>query len=257
MSIYAIDLKNLPNEAHFSFHKEVETKLDTHSATALGVEALVASYVAQITREDTALEIIRKSGLTAPLEVADQKRDNLFRGFSLTVDGACLHYDPSKQQAALGIQLVLDHYGNVAQKMRDAESGSIINLVNELRSNHAQSLTALSLGPWLDALEAANEDYRDLRGSRDSETGSRTALRMVEERPKTDDIYRSIVERINALIIVNGSAAYEAFVNDLNGQIEHYKQIIAQRKGHAASGTASEGETENSGTGEINPVTLP
>ena len=116
------------------------------------------------------------------------------------------------------------------------------------------------MGAWLDALEAANEDYIDLRGSRDSEVGSRTALRMVEERPKTDDIYRGIVERINALMIVNGSAAYEAFVNALNGQVEHYKQIIAQRQGMAAAGGESNtetGEVVEVGDGEITPNPLP
>ena len=254
MNIYGIKLSSLPNEAHFAFHKGVQTKVEKYSATTLGIEALFADYLAQLQREDTALEVIRKSGLTATIDEADRKRDNLFRGLSLAIQSGCLHYDAAKQQAGLALQVVMDHYGNIAQKMRDAETGAIMNLAAELKGNLAGELTALSLTAWVDALEAANEDFKDLRESRDAEGGAKTQLRMAEERPLTDDIYRAMTERINALMIVNGAATYAAFVNELNVQIEHYRQIIAQRQGMAAasgngSGTPVEG-------GEVVPAPL-
>jgi hypothetical protein len=253
MSIYAIKLKDLVNESHFAFHKGVQTKVEKYTAATLGIETLFASYLTQLQREDTALEVIRKSGLTATIEEADHKRDNLFRGLSLAIQSACLHYDAAKQQAGLALQVVMDHYGNVAQKMRDAETGAIMNLASELKDNHAAELIALSLNAWVDELETANEEFKDLRESRDAEGGAKTSLRMAEERPATDDIYRAMVERINALMIVNGEATYGAFVNELNVQIEHYKQIIAQRKGMATAG-GSDGETVD-GT-EVTPPLL-
>jgi hypothetical protein len=39
------------------------------------------------------------------------------------------------------------------------------------------------------------------------------------------------VERINALIIVNGATAYASFVNELNARIDAYNQMLALRKG--------------------------
>ena len=54
---------------------------------------------------------------------------------------------------------------------------------------------------------------------------------MKETRVAVDQCYHEIVERINALIIVNGATAYASFVNELNARIGAYNQMLALRKG--------------------------
>ena len=54
---------------------------------------------------------------------------------------------------------------------------------------------------------------------------------MKEVRNKLDASYKTIVSRINALIIVNGETAYCDFVTELNICIESYKLNLAQRQG--------------------------
>jgi len=73
-----------------------------------------------------------------------------------------------------------------------------------------------------------------LKESRYSEDASKTQLVMKEARTKVDASYRAMVTRINALIIVNGDAAYKTFVNELNARIDSSNLIIAQRQGRNA-----------------------
>lgn len=54
---------------------------------------------------------------------------------------------------------------------------------------------------------------------------------MKDVRIELDTAYETITKRINALVIVNGPEAYEAFINELNQRIEKYNDIMAQRQG--------------------------
>jgi hypothetical protein len=50
-----------------------------------------------------------------------------------------------------------------------------------------------------------------------------------------DAAYRTIIERIEALVIVEGLENYEAFIRRLNVVITKYSNILAQRQGRRAS----------------------
>lgn len=54
---------------------------------------------------------------------------------------------------------------------------------------------------------------------------------MKQVRYDVDTAYRAIVDRINALIVINGESAYKNFVIEMNLRISKYKNLIAQRKG--------------------------
>jgi hypothetical protein len=87
----------------------------------------------------------------------------------------------------------------------------------------------------MDALETANKTVDQLMTERYEESEAKTALVMREVRIKIDDAYNAIIERINALIIVEGEEKYREFVTALNVVIKRYNDIQAQRKGKAAA----------------------
>ena len=60
---------------------------------------------------------------------------------------------------------------------------------------------------------------------------ARPAFNMKAARIATDQSYKAIVDRINALITIDGDAKYAAFVTSLNNRIDQYNSSIAQRKG--------------------------
>jgi len=72
--------------------------------------------------------------------------------------------------------------------------------------------------------------FDDLKNNRYSAEAAKTILRMKQERVKTDAIYHEIVERINALAIVEGDAAYAGFINEMKKSIEGYDNTIQIRR---------------------------
>jgi hypothetical protein len=63
---------------------------------------------------------------------------------------------------------------------------------------------------------------------------------MKEVRIDVDEAYRTLVNKINALIIVNGEAPYVEFVNKLNQRIEAYTNNLALYKGRAKTTAPAE-----------------
>ncbi|MEI6754668.1 MAG: DUF6261 family protein [Paludibacter sp.] len=59
---------------------------------------------------------------------------------------------------------------------------------------------------------------------------------MKEARVKIDTIYRQLVERLNALIVVEGEAAYAGFVTELNKRIEGYDNTVSIRRAKGKKG---------------------
>ena len=48
-----------------------------------------------------------------------------------------------------------------------------------------------------------------------------------------DNTYRDIIKRINALMLINGTANHEAFARELNVRIEKMNNSLAMRKGRS------------------------
>lgn len=233
MKINEFSLARLRNEEHFQFHTSFRDLVVTTKATILKIEALFTVYQPQLTSELESLDVVRKNSISDDLIVADTERDNVFRGMCDAVKSGLNHYDANVQAAAKRLQILLDTYGNLAAKNYDAETGGIVSLLNDLNSGYVADARVLALEGWINELGAKNKAYDDLKNNRYSTEASKTILRMKEERVKTDNIYRQITERINALIIVEGEAVYAGFVNELNKRIEGFDNTVTLRRAKA------------------------
>ena len=222
---------HLRNEEWFQFFTEFKSLVEQYHPGTLNIEALFAVFVTLYIDADNALEIIRKSATTEQLAEADRSRDIVFRGFSDAVKSASSHFDPAKREAARRLQIVIDHYGNVARQSYDTETASIYNFVQEMNGTHAAEVATLGLEDWIRQLDADNQAFDALNQTRYTEKEGMPDLRMNDIRKKIDRNYRDMLDRIDASILLNGETQYAAFVNALNLRIEHYDNIIAIRKG--------------------------
>ncbi|HEY9114563.1 MAG TPA: DUF6261 family protein [Bacteroidales bacterium] len=260
MKITSIRLKELRNEEHAEFFNVFKGKLNNYAASWLVLIPLVTEFDVRYNKETQALELIRKSAKTQAINDADDKRDTTFRGMSYSNLAATCHFTPAIREAGLRLQVVLDHYGNLAAKSLDIESASIRNLLEELNTNYAADMALTGLDAWATQLELDNNAVVELMEDRNLEAAGKTTLRMKNVRVEVDEVYKAITGMINSMMFGSAPTEYDAFVNELNIHIDRYNLKIAQRKGHAASGngeSSSEGESQETGTGEINPVTLP
>ncbi|HEY9114569.1 MAG TPA: DUF6261 family protein [Bacteroidales bacterium] len=258
MEINALSLNRLRNEEHYDFGGELVGLMEVYSPATLSIEALWPTFVAAHAKENSALEVIRKSALTGTIAELDQARDTTFRGLSDLAKANCNHFDVAKREKALRLEVVFGHYGNLSVLPYGEETASIENLCEELESNYADELATFGLTEWVTELKAKNLDFKDIRANRFTESANKNDDNMKEVRLEADAAYKAIVNRINAGIVFNGPAAYEAFVNELNQRIESYKIVLAQRRGRTAGGETADAGESNEGTGvDVTPNTLP
>jgi hypothetical protein len=219
----------LRNEEWFQFFTEFRDLVNKYSPVTLDVVELYILFEECYGNANVALDVIRKSLETALMDEADQKRDHTFRGFIDATKSARNHFNPEKQTAANELLILVDYFGNLAERAPNEETAAIFNFLQELRGTYAPQIVTLGLTDWVTELENNNLAYEELVKKRNVTVTSRTNLRMVEVRKQTQVVYRSIIERIEALIVVNGESQYAAFVTELNGFIKRYSDVIKLR----------------------------
>ncbi|MDR1553515.1 MAG: DUF6261 family protein [Prevotellaceae bacterium] len=242
-NIIRVRFEYLRNEVHVAYNNTFSALVDKYTPEALGISTQYNEYQRLFADEVSVLDVIRKSELTTEIDEQDHVRDKIFRGFADAVKSALNHFNAEKRKAANRLEVIFENYGNIAAKTLDQETVAIQDIIRELRSNdNAPLITLLALGDWVSQLEVENNRFEQLMLDRYTETSQRPALRMRDVRNTVDKCLRQILDRIEALSLVNGAAAYESFISELNTVSERYKNILAQEKGERKSKPETEAE---------------
>jgi hypothetical protein len=221
--------EHLRNEAHVEYNETVSGLITKYNPQGIQIQS--AAYKSSLNDEVSVLDVIRKSEYTIEISDQDHVRDEIFRGFDEAVQSACHHFDLNKRKSAEKIDVVLEHYGNIAAKTFDQETAAIDDLLRELNDNYSADITLLGLNDWLTQLAAENRKFKQLMSERYTEAAQRPKTRMKSARAETDKAFRSMLDMLEALLKVNGVDAYMPFINELNAVSERYKNQIAQAAG--------------------------
>jgi hypothetical protein len=232
MEIIKIKLPALRNGEHYQLMVGAAQDIKDANPETLNVAQLYPDFVDIVGKEDIALEAIPKSPLTQQVTDADEARDSAFRGFALAVETQSYNPDPAKVQAAYNIQVVIDHYGNIALKPYTEETTAINNLVQDINTRCADDVALLGIGEWITELNNTNKAFDDLMNRRFDKAAGQPHINLRETRKAADKIFSEIINRINASIIIYGEANYADFVNKLNERIGYFRNTLAKRKGH-------------------------
>lgn len=229
MEILDLSLTRLRNEEHHEFHAGFFELVNRFGVDTLGISMLIPPYTELFSNEGDALNFIRKNGITDEMVESDIARDTTTRGFIWHIKSACSHFDINKRKAGERIQIVLDEFGDIAEKPFDMETTSINSLVSKLTRDYAADIATLGVNDWLTELLNQNTAYTALTNNRYTNETTKTQFRMKEVRLEVDAAYRGIVKRMNALIELNGPSAYSDFVKELNLRIAKYGSKKAVR----------------------------
>jgi len=137
------------------------------------------------------------------------------------------------KEAARKLKIVFDRFGNVAQLPLNEETSAIYNLVQEVMENHVSDADKLGLKPWMNKLNADNKAYEALVTGGYEEEATKSELKVKATRAEVDKVVHQIIERIEALIVIEGADNYSEFVRRLNLIFERYANTLAQRQGIA------------------------
>jgi hypothetical protein len=214
--------------------------VDKVGAGSLGITSPYnEKYKPALLKELALLDFIRQSPLTAQIEEQDHLRDSIIRGLVALVKALVRHPIAAKREAGAELERILAHYGNVAERSYDDETAAIDDIIREFATAVNAALVATAgIGEWIEQLAAANAKFSELMEARYAEVGSRPETSMTEARAAVDEALDIILDRVEAMIVLNGidyTAGLAPFVNEYNALVERFQHILAIEKGRRAA----------------------
>ena len=231
MKIKGLSQSKMRNDEYFQYHTEFIELVNRAGADNLKIEPQFETYMPLYAQVDEALMKIMKSAYTAKIQEADKRRDKVFRGLVDKCRAAEKHFRPEAQQAAEKLKILFNTYGNLAKRPLNEQTSGVYNLLQELEGRFADDIRAVGVEEWVAELKDANNAFVELYRQRFDETTERTDIVLRKARTALDAAYRTIIERINALVIVEGEERWIDFIRSLNTVIDKYATIIKQRTG--------------------------
>jgi len=221
----------LRNNEHFQFNTEFRDLVVEHGAESLKVAAHFAIYLSAYNKEDEGLKRIVKSLYTEKIREADKARDEIFSGMAEIAAASLKHYAPDVREAAKKLKILFGTYGNVSAMPLNEQTSAVNNILQDLRGEYSAAAQTVGITGWADELETRNNTFETFVKGRFREAASQNGVAVKAAREEVDAAYDTIVERINALVIVEGEGAYAAFIRTLNAVVTKYNAILNGRLG--------------------------
>ena len=225
--IESIYMARIPGGAHFLFVNNVCERAEADAKIKVGAKAELEALRATRDEEDAALALSRKSLLSDTIREADKRREQLY----ITLRNIAKAYRnyPVEAEAAAARRLVqlLKDYALNPRMQRDAETGLMVHLLDDLAGRCAADVATLRLGPLVDALKEVNEQLRSTTERR----SDYVVGRLKKARKEADRAYSALVRKVNALAVVGRAEDYAAFIDYVNTEVAHYRrEVIPPRK---------------------------
>ena len=193
----------------------------------------VNTYTDKFNGYDTALKASAVNPATVSVTATDAGRDNAWRGTNAYVKAMCNHPTADVASAAAEVKSLFDKYGDPTSLAQTEESGVLHNLLQDLEAFDASKRTLLNLDVWITDLKTKEEAFLAAAAARTEADAARQVGIVKETRTAAEAAYRSLVDTVNALAMINGDAAYATFIDHVNAMIERQKAISKARSTRA------------------------
>ena len=192
------------------------------------------NFKAALDTFDDALKDSAGLSAAAAATEADNLRDAAWRGANAYVKAMIAHPTEAASSAAVEVKSLFDKYGDPTSLSQTEESGVLHNLIQDLKALDSNKLTAAAFSPWLTNMETREENYLTSAQVRTEEEASRITGIVKQSRLAAEGAYRSLVEMVNALCLVNGEAPYATFIDHVNVLIDRQKTVLKSRSTKSA-----------------------
>lgn len=233
MKIERMKLSALRNEEHYQLTCEQAQQFAEHCPVKQQLEPQLNRLNELLIDERAALLVVRKSAISDMLSEAHKVRGTVYRCLTGAVNFHSNHFDPVKKAAAKRISVLLDHYGNLAEHPYNDATVAVGKLVDEAMGAYKNDFEMLDLLVWVTELQDKNNSFNDLMQQRYDSELAKTDLKMRDVRTQVDAALRDLIERINAMILLNGPAGFETLVAAVNNHFAKYRMFLGQRKGRS------------------------
>ena len=215
-------------EECFSFLKQVETETANlpNEEPSASQTATVTTFKTRVGDFDDALKASATNPATATATAADDARDAAWRGANNYAAAMCAYPDADLRAIAEQCKAVFDKYGDPTKLAQTEESGVLHNLLQDLE---ALPIAEINFSVWVEDLKYKEEQFLAAAAQRTEADAARQVGIVKETRTAAEAAYRSLVDTVNALAMINGDAEYATFIDHVNAMIERQKAISKAR----------------------------
>ena len=204
---------------------EVQTVKTANPVLTSSVSAFTDAY----NNFDTALKASAVNPATASATDADTARDQSWRAANAYVKAMCSHPTADISTTAAEAKALFDKYGDPTSLAQTEESGVLHNLLQDLNALSEDKRTALNLDVWIADLQSKEDAFLAAAAQRTEADAARQVGIVKETRTAAETAYRSLVDTVNALAIIEGDGDYATFIDHVNAMIDRQKAILKAR----------------------------
>ena len=224
--INGIDLAHMKSGSHFLFITDTVGLATADAKVKTKVTAELTALQTALKAEDDALALSKANLLSGEIKTLDTERDKHYKALRKAIKFFLNHPDAELVKAAQRLERLLKDY-NIDPKMQlDRETGLLLNLISDLETKSAADVTALALTPVVQAMKQANDKLREVTRARANDRAVQIVGQLKQAQHASDEAYRTLVQKVNALAVVEGEADYADFISKMNEQVKHYKQEV-------------------------------
>ena len=207
--INTLNVKQLRTEECFGYLKQVlaETSNLPSEETPAAQTTAVNAFETAFDAFDTALKASAVNPATASATNADVERDQSWRGINAYVKAMCNHPTADIAATAAEAKSLFDKYSDPTSLAQTEESGVLHNLLQDLEAFDSGKRTSLNLDVWINDLQAKEEAFLAAAAQRTEADATRQVGIVKETRTAAETAYRSLVDTVNALAMINGEKA--------------------------------------------------
>ena len=247
--INSISLERMSNGSHFLFITDTVGLATAEVKVKTKVTAELTALQTALKAEDDALALSKANLLSKEIKAIDAERDKHYKALRKAITFFLNHPDAEQVKAAQRLERLLKDY-NIDPKMQlDRETGLLLNLISDLEAKSAADVTALALTPVVQAMKQANDKLREVTRARANDRAVQIVGQLRQAQHASDEAYHTLVQKVNALAVVEGEADYADFISKMNEQVKHYKQEVLP-KAKKKDGGKQPGEGGKPGEGK-------
>lgn len=243
--INTIDTHSLTNGAHYNFMEAIYTNLNSILLYGEKLQTEIPVFKTKLDNENAVLVLSRKSDKTDEIANADKARDNAYVGYKYAVKGFTYLGSGAQYEAAKVLSQHLTDYQIDTKMSLSRQTGLMTNFIEDLESTYSEQVESLGLTPFVTMMKNGNAKVKAGLQSRDSERAGQTKAAMLSARADTDAAYQTIVDKINALYLVDttNTNEYVTTIDEINAQIKRYKEQELSKKSTKEEDEAAGSET--------------
>ena len=211
LKLIEAETANLPLQGK----EETDSPSEISLADTMNVlDAKVNMFINALNDFDAALKAPDSNPATPMTEATDDARDAAWRRTYNFVTAMGGHPDEDIAKASAGVKMLFDKYGEIPRLTQTGKSGFMHNLLQDLEAVEAEKREEAYLAAATERTEAnANRQIGITKTTREA----------------AQNAYRSLVDAVNALTIINGDADYATFIDNVNAMIDRQTTISKAR----------------------------